>query len=318
MMDQPISPAGHRCGFVAIFGRPNAGKSTLLNKLVGTRLAAVSPLPQTTRERTAGIWSVDNAQIIFVDLPGLAPGDDRLNECIRHQVLEGLEGVDLVLHLVDVNEPAPFNEDVLAVLAGIKRPLVLALNKLDGKRAKVDVGSWFGEQVPPEARARYRGVVGLSATTGQGIDKLQEVLRSLLPEAEPYYDPETLTDRDMRYLSQEMIREKAYHYLREELPYAVAVQIDEFKERDEEKWYIRATIWVERDSQKGIVLGKGGETLKRISSAARRDIEQLCDAPVFLDLWVKVREKWRRNENDLRELGLMPSKKKNQARRRPR
>ncbi|MBI1291735.1 GTPase Era [bacterium] len=309
------SPKEFRCGFVAIFGKPNAGKSTLMNKVVGARLAAVSPLPQTTRERTTGIWSTDAAQVIFVDLPGLAPGDDRLNECIRHNVIEGLEGVDLVMHLVDVNDPAPFDADIVATVSEIGRPLLLVLNKIDGKKARVDVGSWFGEQVPAELRPRYRGVVGISAGTGTGIDKLQETLCGLLPQTEAMYDPEILTDRDMRYLAQEMIREKAYHFLRQELPYAVAVQIDEFKEREEEKWYIRATIWVERDSQKGIVLGKGGETLKRISSAARRDIEQLCDAPVFLDLWVKVRDRWRKNDNDLRELGFTvprnPGRRKN-------
>jgi GTP-binding protein Era len=298
------SPAGFRCGFVAIFGKPNAGKSTLLNRAVGARLAAVSPLPQTTRERTTGIWSSDKAQVIFTDLPGIAPGDDRLNECIRQNVLDGLNGVDVVVHLIDVNEPNPFNEDVIAIIREIGQPLVLAINKIDGKKARVDPGSWFGEQVPEDLRPKYRTVVGLSAATGAGVDKLQEVLCGLLPEAEAMYDPELLTDRDMRYLAQEMIREKAFHFLRQEMPYAVAVQIDEFKERDEEKWYIRATIWVERDSQKGIILGQGGETLKRISTAARRDIEQLCEAPVFLDLWVKVRDRWRRNDNDLRELGF--------------
>jgi len=301
-------PRPYRCGFVAIFGKPNAGKSTLLNRLVGARLAAVSPLPQTTRERTSGIWSTEAAQVIFVDLPGLAPGDDRLNECIRQNVIEGLEGVDVVVHLVDVNDPEPFDSDVVKHALAVSTPMVLVLNKIDGKKARVDPGSWFGEQVPAELRPRYRAYVGLSAATGAGIDKLHEALAGLLPEAEALYDPEQLTDRDMRYLAQEMIREKAYLFLREELPYAVAVQIDEFKEREADKWYIRATVWVERDSQKGIVLGKGGETLKRISTAARQDIENLSGAPVFLDLWVKVRDKWRRNDADLRELGFTPPK----------
>jgi GTP-binding protein Era len=296
--------ADHRCGFVAIFGKPNAGKSTLLNRLVGTRLAAVSPLPQTTREHLFGIWSNETGQAIFVDLPGLVAASDKLNECIRHNVLEGLQGVDLVIHLVDVNDTAAVDADVVATLAAFNGPLLLVVNKVDGKRAKSDAGSWAGENVPVELRKRYKAILGISAENGTGVDKLMELLVGLLPVGPPHYDPEQLTDRDLRYLAQEAIREKAFLLLRDELPYAVAVQIEEFKEREAGKWYIRAVLFVERDSQKGIVLGKGGEMLKRISSSARRTIEELCDAPVFLDLWVKVRDKWRRNEHDLREFGF--------------
>jgi GTP-binding protein Era len=297
-----------RAGMIALFGKPNAGKSTLLNAIVGTRLAAVSALPQTTRERLHGIFSDDNRQLVFIDLPGLAAPSDRLNECLRQNLLEGLEGVDAVVHLVDVNDTEPYTPDVQAVLAAITVPVVLVLNKLDGKRARTNIGSWCGEVVPPEVAARYAHTVGVSAKESLQLPALLDLLTTYLSGDMPLYDPEQLTDRDLRYLSQEAIREKVFLYLHEELPYSVAVEIDEFSERERGKWYIRATIHVERDSQKGIVIGRGGEMLRKISAAARVEIEKLTEEAVFLDLWVKTRDKWRKNDNDLRMFGFKPPK----------
>jgi len=299
-----------RSGFVALLGKPNAGKSTLLNALVGTKLAAVSALPQTTRERCAGIYSDDHRQVVFLDLPGLTEPDDRLNECLRANVMEGLEGVDAVLHLVDVADPDPFPAPMLEVIRRVRMPIVLAVNKVDAKRAKTNAGAWAGENMPPELRACYKRLLAISAVERRGTGELIDVLTELLPEGEPLYDPENLTDRDLRFLSQEMIREKLFLHLHEEIPYATVVQVEEFEERSGEKWFISAMIYVERESQKGIVIGRGGETLKKISTAARGEIERLCEAPVFLELRVKVKEKWRRNDGALRQFGFKPPKKR--------
>lgn len=299
---------GFRSGFVALFGKPNAGKSTLLNQIIGERLAAVSALPQTTRERFQGIYTDESCQIVFVDLPGMIGATDRLNECLRVNVFEGIGEVDVIIHLVDVADDEPINEDVEAALALIRSPMVLAVNKIDGRRANVDAGSWAGERIPASIRNRYSGILGISATRGSGVDELLKMVATKLPEGPPLYDPDILTDRDMRFLAQEMIREQAYKFLHEELPYAIAVEIDEFKERETGKWYIRATLHVERDSQKGMVIGKKGETLKKISQSARKEIERICDAAVFLDLWVKVKPKWRKNDSDLRRFGFKPPK----------
>ncbi len=302
--------APHRAGFVALLGKPNAGKSTLLNNILGEKLAAVSALPQTTRDRLFGIHSDTTCQIVFVDLPGVLEPTDRLNECLSENVRSGIKDVDLIVHLVDVGDPEPLTKPMMELLQAARCPVVLALNKLDGKRLRTDAGSWAGEKLPGDARERYTAILGLSAKEGHGIPDLLETIRGVLPEGPPFYDPETITDRDMRFLAQEMIREKAFLHLHEELPYAVAVEIREFQEREAGKWYIAADLHVERDSQKGIVIGKKGETLRRISSEARRDIERLCQAPVYLDLWVKVRPKWRKRDADLRRFGYTPPKRK--------
>lgn len=296
--------APFRSGFVALLGKPNAGKSTLLNRVVGAKLAAVSALPQTTRERLHGILTDKRRQIVFVDLPGLLDASDTLNSALRQNVLDGLEGVDVVLHLVDSADKNPFPPDVVETVQAIRTPLVLAITKLDGRHERLDAASHAGEILPEGLRTKYHAIAGVSAKSGAGIDALLETLDAFLPEGEPLFDPDDLTDRDLRYLAQEAIREKAFLLLHEELPYATAVLVDEFKEREARKWYIRATIYVERDSQKGMVIGRGGAMLKKISTAARADLERLCEAPVYLDLWVKVREKWRRNEADLRFFGI--------------
>lgn len=300
--------APFRAGYVALLGKPNAGKSTLLNALVGLKLAAVSPLPQTTRDRLTGIHTDDARQIIFVDLPGMVDASDRLNECLRENVLEGVREADAILHLVDVDDPEPVTPDLRVVLLQGRVPVVLAVTKLDGKRSSVDPACWVGERLPPDLRARYRAVVGVSATGRKGLDGLLAALTELLPESPLLFDAEQTTDRDLRYLAGEAIREKAFLFLQNELPYAIAVQIEEFREQAGEKWFISASIIVERESQKGIVIGAKGDMLRRIGSAARRDIEELCEAPVFLELYVKVRERWRQNDLMLRQFGLRPPK----------
>ncbi|MCC6545884.1 GTPase Era [Candidatus Sumerlaeota bacterium] len=306
-----------RSGIVALLGKPNAGKSTLMNAITGAKLSAVSALPQTTRERTAGVYTDDNCQIVFADLPGLMKPLDRLNETLRDNVLDGITQVDAVLHLVDVGDDRPFPDEMVEALARVKAPVILAVNKVDGKRAQVDAGSWAGEKISAEQRRLYRAIIGISAQAGKNLQELVALIVKLLPEGPHLYDEDVITDKDLRFLAQEMIREKLFLHLHEELPYATAVLVDEFKEREGAKWFISATIYVERESQKGMVIGKGAGMLKRISSAARVDIEQLCDAPVFLELRVKVRENWRKKENDLRFFGYQGKKPKFKHKKKP-
>lgn len=295
-----------RSGFAALLGKPNAGKSTLLNRLIGAKIAAVSALPQTTRERFHGIYNDDHRQIVFVDLPGMMEPTDRLNECLKQNVLDGLQDVDVVIHLVDVQDSEPVTTAIAEAFHRISTPIILVVNKLDGKRARTDAGSWAGENMTAEHQRRYAAVAGVSAWDGRGVEKLVHAVGAFLPEGPPLYDPEILTDRDLRYLAQELIREKAFTYLHQELPYSTAVEIEEFKEREGAKWYIRAVIFVERDSQKGMVIGKKGEMLKKISTAARKEIEVLCDAPVYLELFVKVLPKWRTRDTELKRFGFNP------------
>jgi GTP-binding protein Era len=312
MTSEPIGPGpDFRSGMVAILGKPNAGKSTLLNSVLGTKVAAVSALPQTTRTRLAGIHTDGRCQIVFIDLPGLVAPNDRLNTALRQNAIDGLDGADAVLHLIDAADPEPWSADVAEIVAAVRAPMVLAINKLDGRRAGADPLAVARAWPLPFTTTRYTGVVGISALNRTGMDALVEALRPHLHPGPPLYDPDQLVDAHLRDLASEMIREKAFHFLRDELPYAVAVEIEEFTERPApQKWYIRAIVHVERDSQKGILIGEGGVTMKRLSAAARADIERLCEAPVFLELWVKVRKNWRKNEADLRAFGLAPRPKK--------
>jgi GTP-binding protein Era len=285
-----------------------------MNTLIGAKVAAVSGLPQTTRERLAGIYSDDARQIVFVDLPGMTAGTDRLNVALRLSVLENVSEVDVVLHLVDVEDKAPVNEDMEEAIRAVRTPMVLVVTKLDGQHRQVDATAWAEKHLPGDLRGKYTAIFGISARDQRGTAELVNALAAMLPVGPPLYDPESLTDRDMRYLSQEAIREKVFMFLHQELPYSVAVQIEDFKERETGKWYVSATIYVERESQKGMVIGQAGATLKKISQAARKDIEELAGTAVYLDLWVKVREKWRRNDRDLEQFGYKTPKGKKKRR----
>lgn len=303
-------PAGFRCGFVAILGKPNAGKSTLLNRLVGGKIAIVSPRPQTTRDRINGILTENNCQMIFVDMPGLVAPTDRLNEALVDSIHQGLDGVDVVIHLIDVEDKAPLVPPVGETLAGIRVPIIAVLNKTDRFRGNFNVRHYLDASPARIEPERYRRIVPVSALDGTGIEDLKACLAPLLPEGPPLHDPDDLTDRDMRWLAAEAVREQVFLQLGEELPYCVAAQTEEFKERPDGKWYIRAVIYIERESQKGIVIGAGGQRLKAIGQAARKEIEDLLDHPVFLELWVKVRKNWRKKDADLRMFGYLVSPKK--------
>jgi GTP-binding protein Era len=299
-----------RFGFVSVVGRPNVGKSTLINTLLGQKIAAVSPKPQTTRRRQLGILTTDNSQIVFVDTPGIHNPRHKLGKFLNQEAEESLPGVDVVLFLVDVSEE-PTDEDkwIATHLSRLARrtPLVLAPNKIDRVPAEelAPLLEAYQALVPEETRT-----VPLSATTGEGLDTLLATLTELLPFRKPEYEPEQITDMYERDIAAELIREACLQHLRDEVPHGVAVRIDEFTERGYEGAYIAATIFVERESQKGIAIGRGAEMLKRIGTTARREIENMSGRSVYLDLRVKVLKEWRKDEKAMRRFGYKIDKKK--------
>jgi len=283
-----------RCGTIVLAGRPNVGKSTLLNALVGEHLAIVSPKPQSTRLPVVGLLTRDDTQYIFTDSPGLLEPEYQLHEAMRAAALRAIADAELIAYLHPGTEyPAP----PLTTVARLERP----------PRAPIVTVYTKADVVRPGARPPVRpSEVLISAVTGEGIDTLLAALRERLPEGPFHYDPDELATQPMRFFAAEFIREAAFEQLHEELPYSVACEIDEFRE-GAEPVYIRAVLYVERDSQKGIVIGEGGRTIKALGAAARAKIETLLGQRVFLDLHVKVLPKWRRDEPSLKRLGYAAS-----------
>jgi len=289
-----------RAGFVTIVGRPNVGKSTLLNRIVGQKVAIVTEKPQTTRNRILAIANTASAQIVFFDTPGIHKPKHEMNRRMVGLALRSLKNVDLALLLVDVTEPfGGGDEFVLERVRQAKVPVVLALNKVDRIR-KPEILTVIDEY---RHRHDFTDIVPISALTGENVDALVSVLERQLPEGEPLYPPETLTDLPERFFVSEIVREKILGATREEIPYSTAVVIDSWEE-GEKLTRIEASILVERESQKGIVVGKGGSMLKGIGTAARRDIEVFLGTKVFLGLHVRVRSEWRENQRLLSELGI--------------
>ena len=304
-----------RSAFIAIIGRPNVGKSTLVNALLGQKIAAVSPKPQTTRKRQLGILTTDTAQLVFVDTPGIHNPRHKLGTFLNQEAEEALEGVDVILWLVEV-QARPQEEDrlIASLLNRVARrtPLVLAANKID--LVGPDVLS-ARLQAYMELLTREVQVISISAAQNQNLDQLQELLISLAPVRPPEFDEEQITDSYERDIAGDLIREACLLYLRDEVPHGVGVRIDEFTERENGMLYIAATVFVERESQKGIVIGEGGKMLKLIGSSARKEIEEMGGRPVFLELRVKVLKDWRNNEEALRRLGYKIDSKKKKKRR---
>lgn len=292
----------HRSGFIAIIGRPNVGKSTLMNALLGQKIAAVSPRPQTTRKKQLGILTLENAQLVFVDTPGLHKAKHKLGEFLNDEAKEALDGVDLILWLVDAATP-PTEEDlnIASLLADVppRTPLILVLNKMD--MLKPDEESAREEEYTQLVNAS--SVMKISAAKRLGIGELLEALIQASPEREADYPEDQITDLYEKEIAGDLIREACLIQLREEVPHGMAVRIDEFKERENGMAYIAATLFVERESQKGIVIGEGGKMLKSIGSAARKEIEEMGGRKVFLELRVKVSKDWRNDPNALRLLG---------------
>jgi len=311
-----------RSGFIAIIGRPNVGKSTLVNALLRQKIAAVSPKPQTTRKRQLGILTTDTAQLVFVDTPGIHNPRHKLGEFLNQEAQESLEGVDVILWLVDVStKPAEEDGRIAALLGRTPRrtPLVLAANKIDLIPAEVLATRLEAYQaLLQKARVEHgrneAQVISISATENRNLDQLQELLISLSPVRLPQYDEEQVTDSYERDIAADLIREAGLRLLREEVPHGVGVRIDEFAERENGMLYIAATVFVERESQKGIVIGEGGKMLKQIGSTARKEIEEMGGRPIFLELRVKVLKDWRNDENALRRLGYKIDKKKRRSR----
>jgi GTPase len=298
-----------RSGFIAILGKPNVGKSTLVNALLGQKIAAVSPRPQTTRRRQLGILTLPDAQLVFVDTPGVHVPKHKLGQFFNQEAEEALDGVDVVLFLVDASlEPDDEDRQAAGLLQGLRRrpDLILGLNKID--------------KVPPPAleliRADYQALVpdalalAFSAASRQGLKDLLDTLTARLPVRPAEYPEDQITDLYEKEIAAELIREAALVFLRDEVPHALAVRMDEFSERENGNAYIAATLLVEHDSQKGIVIGEKATMLKKIGSAARMEIEAMSGRKVFLELRVKVDKDWRDNENALRRLGYKIKGKK--------
>lgn len=300
--DLDATPPGHKSGFVAVIGRPNVGKSTLINHIVGQKVAIVSPKPQTTRSRIMGILTREQAQVIFVDTPGLHRPRHKLGQAMVAAATRSIPDADVVLFMVDVSVP-PTDED--RMIAGLIRghteaPVILVLNKMDLLPA---------EKVKPHTEAYWELVpyrhewMMTVATQGVNLDKLLDQIVGALPEGPRYYPGDQVTDQTERQIAAELIREQVLRFTHQEIPHAVAVVVEEFKERESGAVYIAANVFVERESQKGIIIGRGGHMLRQVGSAARQEIERMTGGRVYLDLWVKVRKGWRRDERELRRLG---------------
>jgi GTP-binding protein Era len=294
-------PGDFKCGYIALMGFPNVGKSTLLNRLVGEKLAITSPKPQTTRHRLLGIVNHPEAQFLFLDTPGVLDPKGALNASLVAAALNALADADVVVWLVEPRLPDPDDRVLLPQLRRLHRPLIVAINKIDtvAKPRLLPLINAYHELFPAAS------IIPLTALLGDGVAELGVEILKLLPASPPLYPPDQETDSTERFLVAELIRERVLHHTSEEIPHAVAVQVEEFDEsRRPHLVMIRAVIFVERNSQKGILIGKQGRMLKAIGAEARGEIEALLDAKVFLELWVKVWKNWRKDPKALRALGL--------------
>jgi len=299
--------ANFRSGFVAIVGKPNVGKSTLLNAYLGQKVAIVSEKPQTTRARQLGILTRPDAQVIFVDTPGIHKPLHKLGQAMVESARHALDDADVIVFLVDVSE-LPDDEDRQVATAirtqAAERPILLALNKMDRlppDKVKEHTAAYWS-LLSGEPKLNWDWMM-LSATTGDNRDKLLDMIITRLPPGPQYYPEEQITDRTEREVAADLIREQVLHFTHQEVPHAVAVLVEEWHERRGGIVHIGATIYVEKESQKAILIGKGGAMLKKIGAAARQEIERMIERKVFLELWVKVRKHWRARDDDLRELG---------------
>ncbi len=289
-----------RCGYVALVGRPNVGKSTLMNHLIGQKISITSSKPQTTRHRILGIKTSEAFQAVYVDTPGLhLNGKKAVNRYMNRAARSVLPDVDLIIFVVEAARWTAEDESVLHQLKELSTPVVLAVNKVDHFKDKAELLPILQRL---HQKMEFAALVPVSALKHANLDELEKVVAAHLPAGEPYYDEEQVTDRSERFLAAEIVREKLMRTLGEELPYALTVEIEQFK-HEGGLINIAAVIWVERPSQKKIVIGKGGEALKKVGQQARVDMEKLFGGKVYLQTWVKVKEGWSDDERALSSLG---------------
>jgi GTP-binding protein Era len=302
--DETTNGGSERCGIAALVGRPNVGKSTLLNALLGRKISIVSPRPQTTRTRIHGVLTQPGLQIVFADLPGIHSKQPRaINRFMNRTALASLADSDVNLFVIEALRWTEEDERALEELKRAGRPIVLLINKVDRARPKDRLLPFIAEL---SSRGQFAEIVPLSALKRDNIERLPQLIARYLPESPPLYPPDQVTDASDRFMAAEIIREKLTRRLQEELPYGLMVEIDGMGEAEDEpgKLVVQAVIWVERTGQKAIVIGKGGELLKEVGRAARLDLKQHFGRPVHLELWVKVREGWSDDENALRRFGF--------------
>ena len=292
-----------KVGYVAVIGRPNVGKSTLVNTLLKFKLAAVSPKPQTTRCKILGIINEEDAQILLLDTPGIFKKSMyALHNYMIKEAVESIRDADVVVWVVEPVMPTELEEDIAEKIKEAtkekKTPVILAINKIDTvhKNTLLPIMDMYSKLYD------FAAYVPISALKNDGLDRLLEEIKKHLPEGEPFYPTDQLTDKPLRFIVSEIIREKIFLHYRQEIPYSTAVKVEEFREGD--PIYIRAVIFVDRESQKGILIGKGGQALKRVGTEARKEIEAILGKKVYLELWVKVKKDWRENLAFIRELEL--------------
>lgn len=292
-------------GFVALVGRPNVGKSTLLNAVLGEKISIVSSHAQTTRNKITGVWNGTQSQIVFLDTPGMHKPKSKLGEVIRQSTIDALGEVDIVVMICACDDPPGAGDRyLLSLLEGKKIPVILVLNKID----LVSEAAILKKIRQYSQMYDFKEIIPLSAQTGRNLDEFMNVMEKMLPEGPKYFPDDMITDQPERIIVQEIVREKILLRTHDEIPHAIGVFTEEFKVRENGKVYIRCTIYVERDSQKRIVIGSKGSLLKEAGKEAREEIQNIIGAPVFLDLWVKVNKDWKNKDYMLRELGYKEHK----------
>jgi len=297
-----MNKESYKSGFVSIIGRPNVGKSTFLNRVIGQKIAIMSDKPQTTRNKIQGVYTEDDAQIVFIDTPGIHKPKHKLGDFMVKVAQESIKDVDATLFMVNADEGyGRGDEFIIEKLQGTRSPVILVINKID----TIHPEELFNIITKYKDLFEFAEIVPISALQGNNVDRLLEVIKKYLPEGPQYYPANQVTDHPERFIISELIREKVLHLTREEVPHSIAVIIEQIERRPEgNAIYVNATIVVERSSQKGIIIGKQGSMLKEVGKRARLDIQNLLDTKVFLELWVKVQKDWRNRMSQLRDLGF--------------
>jgi len=297
-----MNKESYKSGFVSIIGRPNVGKSTFLNRVIGQKIAIMSDKPQTTRNKIQGVFTEEDAQIVFIDTPGIHKPKHKLGDFMVKVAQESIKDVDATLFMINANEGfGRGDEFIIEKLQGSRSPVILVINKID----TIHPEQLFDLINKYKDLFQFAEIVPISALQGNNVDRLLKVIKTYLPEGPQYYPANQVTDHPERFIISELIREKVLHLTREEVPHSIAVIIEQIERRPEgNAIYVNATIVVERSSQKGIIIGKQGSMLKEVGKRARLDIENLLDTKVFLELWVKVQKDWRNRMSQLRDLGF--------------